>query len=193
MNPILIKVLQVVAVLAICAAVVFGIVRGYEAWRGHVFALGDTAGAARVQALWSTDTIMLAAVATAAISKARTDERNDAAKAMEVERETRRNAEKSALLATAAAARSDRAARGLLGDVAALNAAAGDRGLPQAASCAGELVTERNAAIAARALLGSCSTEYRQLGQDADAERDALELRLSTAMSYIQIVGPPNP
>jgi hypothetical protein len=187
--------LQTIIKWALTAAIVFGvlygIVLGYEHWRDSVLDEGDMRGAARVQQLWQQDSIKRAATAASATKAARLEERNHAAQAMEVEREARRNAEKVAAVAQASAARSAAAAGGLSGHIAALDAAARSGGLPAAAACPGELVKQRDAAIAARALFGSCVAEYQSMGQDADGELDALTLKLDTALSYIHIVAPP--
>lgn len=184
------RIVKAFLVLALCAGIVFAIVKGYEMWRGRVFNQGDVAGAARIQQLWNTDTIKRAAAAASATKAARAEEREKAALAMETEREARRNAEKLAGLAKASAARSAAAAGGMSGNLAALDAAARSGGLPTAAACPGEFVAQRDAAIRARALLGSCVAEYRSLGQDADGALDAVTLRLDTALKYIAIVGP---
>jgi hypothetical protein len=190
MSDLQLKIVKAALVLALCAGIVFAIVKGYELWRGHVFQQGDVAGAAREINLRNKDTIARAASAAKAISDARADERKTAAQAMETEREARRNAEKLAQLAQAAAARSAAVAGGMSRNIAALDAAAIGSGLPTAAACPGQFVEQRDAAIRARALLGSCVAEYRQLGEDADGAVDAIALRLDTALRYIAIVGP---
>lgn len=175
----------------IAAALVAAVIAAYMGWRNSVFADGDTAGAARITTQWNQDTIKRAAVAASATKAARTEERNAAAAAMEVEREGRINAEKLARQAQASAARSTAAAGGLLGNLAALDAAARGRGLPTAAACPGEFERERDAAISARAVLGSCVAEYQALGRDDDLAHDAVALKLDTALAYIRILNPP--
>lgn len=49
------RVVRIALVVALCAAVLFGIVRAYEAWRDSVLQEGDARGAARVQASWDDD------------------------------------------------------------------------------------------------------------------------------------------
>jgi hypothetical protein len=187
------KIVKAFLVLALCAGIVFAIVKGYETWRGHIYAQGDTAGAARVQQLWDKDVERRDAIAAKAVADGRKQEREQAAQAMETEREARRNAEKLASLAQASAARSAAAAGGMSGHLAALDAAARGGGLPAAAACPGQFVEQRDAALRARALLGSCSAEYQRLGQDADDALDAVTLKLETALGYIAIVGPKPP
>jgi hypothetical protein len=80
-------------VLALAAAVLFGIVHGYEAWRGHVFNQGDTAGAARVQALWDKDKIARDKDTLRKVAEARADEQRMAADAAKGEANARRRAE----------------------------------------------------------------------------------------------------
>ncbi|MFC5498123.1 hypothetical protein ACFPOE_11305 [Caenimonas terrae] len=184
------KIIRAVLIFALIAGVLFITVKVYEHWRGGVYAEGDTAGAARVQQLWNKDTIARAAAAASATKAARAEEREQAAQAMETEREARRNAEKTASLAQAAAARSSAAAGGLSGHLAALDAAARSGGLPTAAACPGEFVKQRDDAIRARAVLGSCVAEYQAMGRDDDGAIDAVALRLDTALRYITIVGP---
>jgi hypothetical protein len=180
-------------VVALIFGVLYGIVLGYEHWRDSVLDQGDVRGAGRVQQLWDKDVERHDAIAAKAVADGRKQEREQAAQAMETEREARRNAEKLAILAQASAARSAAAAGGLSGHIAALDAAARGGGLPEAAACPGQLVVQRDAAIAARALLGSCTAEYQRLGQDADDAVDAITLKLETALGYIAIVGPRPP
>jgi predicted membrane chloride channel (bestrophin family) len=49
------KILGALLLAALAVALVFGTVKGYEHWRDAVRAEGDTAGAARVRALWDED------------------------------------------------------------------------------------------------------------------------------------------
>jgi hypothetical protein len=144
-------------VLALAAAVLFGIVHGYEAWRGHVFNQGDTTGAGRVQALWDKDQIARDKDTLRKVAEARADEQRMAADAAKGEANARRRAEDRAQAQAAAARRSSSAAGGLRDDLAALDGSARALGIPDAASCPGEFARQRDEAIRARAVLGACS------------------------------------
>jgi uncharacterized protein GlcG (DUF336 family) len=54
-KDIALKILGALLLVALVVALVFGTVHGYELWRAHVYAEGDTAGADRVLNLWNED------------------------------------------------------------------------------------------------------------------------------------------
>lgn len=178
-------------VAALAAAVVFGIVRGYEAWRAKVYGEGDRAGAARVQILWDDDRLQLLTRNAEAVARARAEEQQAAAAAAEGEAHARQRAEDEAKHQAAAAGRSAAAAGGLRDDIAALDARARELGIPGAAACPGEFALQRDAAIRARALFGACVAEYRLLAADAESDGAALRLQLATALSWIRATGAP--
>lgn len=185
MNP-YILLLKVAAVLALLAGAVF-------AWNHHedgVRADGYKAGAARVQGEWNADKAKRTQDALEAVQAARTDEQAKARAANEGERHAREQAEARAAAATAAARRAASAAGGLSGDIAALDRAARALDLSSAAACPGELGRQRDAAIRARAVLGACQQEYRDLAAAADDALGTLNLRLDTALGYIRAVAP---
>lgn len=109
----------------------------------------------------------------------RNKERREMQAAMEIEREAQLKSK--SLVSSAATSRSS--AERLLGDIAALDAAARSRGLPSASACPAELEAERARAQTARQLFGSCVKEYRDLAEDADG----IALRLETAINYLAI------
>lgn len=115
----------------------------------------------------------------------RNQERRDAERAMEIERDLQAQASAAA----AAAARAAAAGDGLRGTIDTLNAAARGAGLPTAAACPAELAAERQRAITARELLGSCTAEYRGLA----AEADGIALKLDGALAWIDQVQAPAP
>lgn len=185
------RIVIVLLVIALAAAVLFGIVHGYELWRDAKVAEGDRAGAARVQALWDADKLTRAAATLAAVAQARKEEQDTAAAAAKGEKDARDRAEAKATELAAAARRSAAAAGGLSGKLAALDAAARSAGSPDAASCPRLFAQQRDDAIQARGLFGSCVAEYRSLGEDADAALASLELKLDTALSWINATGAP--
>lgn len=166
----------------IFVSAISAVIFGYTAWRNSLLSDGRVAGKAEVQKLWDDETRQRQAVAITAGENFRKQERLDARRVSENEIETRKNEK----VAAAAVARTAAVNRGLLGRIAALDAAARSRGLPTAASCASEFERERDAAILSRGLLGQCSTRYREVAGAADG----LGLKLSSAMSYIDVVKP---
>lgn len=78
---------------------------------------------------------------------------------------------------------------GLRRDVARLDAAARDSGLPSAAAYPRELAASRRAAQDARGLFLACAAEYQAMGRDA--QRDAIDL--GTGVSYSELVQTPAP
>jgi hypothetical protein len=178
-------------VLALGAIVIYGIVAGYEHWRDGKVAEGDRAGAARVQALWNADQVKRAGATLAAVAQARKEEQEAAAKAAQGEKDARDRAEAKAAQLAVAARRSASAAGGLSGQLAALDAAARAAGTPDAASCPALFAQQRDRAIQARALFGSCVAEYRSLGEDADGALAGITLKLETALSWINATGAP--
>lgn len=185
------KIVKAALLAALVFGVLYAIVWGYERWRDAKVAEGDAKGAGRVQALWNDDKVRRAAETVAAVAKARGEEQAAAAAAIQGERDARAKAESKAASDKAAAGRATAAAGGLSGNIAALDAAARAINLPSAAACPGEFVAQRDAAIRARAVLGACVAEYRQLGQDADDALRAVHLKLDTALSYIAAAVPP--
>lgn len=185
------RIVTALLVLALGAAVIYGIVWVYESWRDGKVAEGDRTGAARVQALWDTDKNHRATATITAIEVARREEREAAAAAAKGEKDARDRAEAQASRNAAAASRSAAAAGGLSGQLAALDRAARAAGVPDSASCPGLFAQQRDAAIQARAVLGACVTEHRSLAADADAALAGLELRLDTALSWIRATGAP--
>lgn len=177
-------------VVGICAAIVFAVVRGYEWWRDGVRAEGVTSGQQEVQGKWDADVRIRDEQKLKDIAAARTEEREKAAKAAEGERNARDKAEREAVASRAAADRSSTAVGGMRGTIASLDRAARDLGIPDAASCATEFAKQRDAAVRAREVLGSCVSEYRELGKAADDAWDAVTLRLDTALGYINAVAP---
>jgi Protein of unknown function (DUF2514). len=182
------RIVVALLVLALGAAVIYGIVAGYEGWRDSVRAEGDRAGYGRCKGEWNTADLKAADVTAKAVAKAREEEQQAAAKAAQGERDARIRAQAEAERQAAAARRAKSAADGLHGDLAALDAAATAAGVPTAAACPGEFAKQRDSAIRARAVLGSCVAEYRLLAEDAERERAGLELRYSTALSWIGAV-----
>lgn len=168
------------ALIALCA--IAAVIFGYTTWRNSILADGRAAGKAEVQKLWDDETRQRQAVAITAGENFRKQERRDALRVTENEIETRKN-EKLAATAVARAAAAD---RGLLGHIAALDAAARSRGMPTAASCPSWFERERDNAIRARGLLGQCTAEYRAVAGAADG----LQLKLTSALSYIAVVAP---
>jgi hypothetical protein len=152
-----------ILIAALAAAVLFAIVRGYEAWRARVFSEGDTAGAQRVQILWDEDR-------AAALAQANEDARRNA---KETERRLKAQQEndraQEALLATA---RRDAAAAAAAADGLRLRASA----YLDAAGCsslAGDPAVEcvRQAAAAIGDALGRGAEIARRVAADADEAR----------------------
>jgi hypothetical protein len=185
------KIVKVALVVALCAAVVFGIVKGYEWWRSGVYNEGHTAGQAQVQEQWNKDKLARAAARDAAVATARDEERRIAAQAAQGERRAREDAERKADADRAAAAGAAAAHRGLSGKLASLDGAARATGVPDAASCPAQFARQRDEAVLARELLGSCASRYRELGEAVDAAWTAIELRLDTALGWIRATGAP--
>lgn len=172
------------------AGVIFAIVRGYEWWRDGVRDEGATAGRAEVQEKWDADVRTRDAQKLAAIAKARKEEQDQAAAAVKGEHDARIKAERQAAADRTAAARAERAAGGLHGTIAALDGAARDLGIPDAATCPRLFGEQRDAAVRARAVLAACSAAYRELGTAVDDAWRAITLKLDTALGYIHAVKP---
>lgn len=189
------RVLVWLGVALACAAGVRWVVGSYEAWRDEIattnYQAGDKAGAARVQGRWDADTIKRGEALVKAVDAARKEEQGKADAAVKGERHARQQAEARAARNLADAQRAGGAADRLSGDIASLNGAARAADLPAAAACAGQFVEQRNAAIRARELLGSCQQEYRKLAADADSAVAGVQLKLATAMSYVNAVATP--
>jgi hypothetical protein len=167
---------KALAAAALIAALLFG----YSQWSDSIARPAHAAGMAEVQARWDQANLAAANVAAKAAEHFRQQERRDAVRASEIENESRRK-EKTAAAAVAGAAA---AAGGLSGDIAAFNAAARGSGLPTAAAFPGQLERERTAAIAARTALDQCAGRYQAVAGIADG----LELKFSTALTYIGLV-----
>lgn len=178
-------------VLALGAAILFGIVHGYEAWRAHVYAEGDTAGAARVQQAWNKDKIARDEAQAVAVATARKDEQAQAAAAIQGEKDARDLADARAAEADRAARGAAAAAGGMRDTIATLDSAARQLGVPSAAACPGLFAGQRDEAIRARSALAACSDGHQQLARDADSALNASELRGDTALSYIKATGAP--
>jgi len=187
------RIVRIALVAALVAAVLFGIVAGYERWRDGKVAEGFKAGAAAVQGRWDQDQVKRAGDVLAHVAKARKEEQDRAALAAKGERDAHARSAAKAASDLVAARSAAAAAGGLSGVVADLDRAARAAGLPTAATCPGAFVEQREAAIRARAVLGACSAEYSALAAAADDRERALTLRLDTAMSYINAIAPPVP
>lgn len=189
------SIVRIVLVTALVAAVLFGIVWGYETWRdGKVaegYRAGAAAGAAKVQALWDAERKESDRTTLLTIALARQEEQEIAAKAAKGERDARDRAEAQAQREAAAAHRSRAAAVSVREQLAALDAAAAVAGVPSAASCPSEFAAQRDAAVRARAVVGACTAEYQLLAERAGRERADFELRLDTALSWIRATGAP--
>lgn len=185
------KILIVLALIALAAGLVFGIVHGYESWRMKQVEEGKTLGRAEVQKLWDKDKIARDAAQAVAVAKAVKEEHDKAAAAAQGEKDARDRAEARARANAVAADRARTAAGGLSGHLADLDTAARSLGIPDAAACPGLFAQQRDAAIQARSLFGSCVSEYRDLGQAADGDAAATQLQLDTALSYIKATGAP--
>jgi hypothetical protein len=175
-------------VAALCAGVVYGIFGIYEWWRSGVFNQGYAKAIAEKLAESNADKARRANEVTAAVEKARKEEQDKAALAAKGERDAREKAERQAATDRAAATRSAASAGGLSRHVAALDRAALDLGMPSAAACPGEFAKQRDAAIRARAVLGSCVEGHRRLAADADSAVGAVTLKLDTALGFINAV-----
>lgn len=185
-----VRALQVALVAAICAAVVFGIVHGYELWRSSVREDGLTAGRAEIQARWDADVRKRDAQKLLDIKADREDELEKQRLVNQGERNAKQRHEQRAAADRAAADRSAAAAGGLRDSIDALDRAARDLNLADAASCPGELGRQRDAAVRARHMLRACSEEYRGLAGAVDSAWTALSLKFDTALSYIHAVKP---
>jgi hypothetical protein len=185
------KIVTALLLIAAAAALVFGIVHGYEAWRASVFKEGDTAGAARVQARWNEDIKKRDAATLAKVEAARAEGAHMAASAAEGELHAMQTAKARAEQQAAAARRAASAAGGVRDTLAALDRSARAIGVPDAASCPSEFAKQRDDAIRARSVFGACVSAYQVLADRADRDRGDLQLRLDTAMSWIHATGAP--
>lgn len=179
-------------VIAAIAVVVYGIVFGYEMWASGQVEEGRVLGRSEVQAKWDADVRQRDTEKLVAVAVAVAQERAMGAAVVKGEKDAREKAEKQAAgyRVDAATARGNTA--GLSGNIAALDWAARNIGIPDAASCAGEFEKQRNAAMRARKLLSSCSTEHQALGERVDVAWGNLTLQLDTALGYINTVKPAN-
>ena len=157
------RIVIVLLVLSLAAAVIGGITWAYETWRDSVLEEGDARGAARVQNAWDEDR---ARAQAAAIEQAH-------ASAKETQRRLDRQQENQrAQDALLAQARSDAAAAASAVDRLQLRAAA----YLDAAGCgslSGDPALEcvRAAAAQVAVVLGQCAARHRQLALDADDAR----------------------
>lgn len=179
------RILVWLAVAAACAAVVFGIVRGYEWWRHGQVQEGKILGRAEVQEKWDEDVRQRDAAKLTNMAIAFTAGKKQAADAAQGERDALKKSNSQAVADLAAARRTAAAVGGLSDHIAALDGSARAIGIPDAASCPAKFVDQRDAAVRARQLFGSCVAEYRSLGQAVDDSWRAVTLKLDTAMSYI--------
>lgn len=177
-------------IVALCAGVVLGIVHGYEVWRDAKVAEGDKLGAARTQGKWDADVLERDGEKLAAIQAAREEEQHMAAEAAKGERDAREKAERSAAADRAAAGRATAAHGSLRESIEALDRAARDFDLTNAAALPGELVRQRDAAVRARELLRACSARYVGMAADVDDAWRGITLKLDTALGYIHAVKP---
>jgi len=176
--------------LAIVAGVIFGVVKAYEWWRSSVHEEGVIRGRAEVQQKWDTDVRKRDKEKLDAISRVRLEEREDAQKVVQGERDAREKAEKRAAAYAAAASTARASDTGLRDTIAQLDRLARERGIPDAAACPGEFVQQRDAAVRGRSLLDACSTRYRELAESSDRAWEAVNLKLDTAIGYINAVAP---
>ena len=174
--------------IAACVALAYGVVTGYEMWRNSVVDEGVQKGRAQVQADWDEDVRKRDTEKLVAVTLAVAKERAMADAVVQGERDARKKAEELArtFRADAIAARGN--ASGLSGDIAALDWAARNIGIPDAASCPGEFEQQRKAAMRARKLLSACSTEYQAVAERVDESWGRLTLQLDTALKYIDAV-----
>lgn len=170
--------LGILAVLAAVAA----LVAFYDNWHDDIEQGGVAIGAQRKQGEWDADKIRMQRVALELVAKARKEEQDKAALAAKNAKVEYENTKVQAV----AIARAAGVTSGMSRSIASLNADAINRGLPSAASCAGEFVRERDAGILARKLLDQCSSRYSELA----ATTDGFAVKLTTALSYISIVAP---
>ena len=184
------KILKGAAVAAICAVVVFGIVRGYETWKSTIGAEYDKAGAARIQGRWDADVILRDELKLKAVNAARAEEKAIAAAAAKGELNARKNAEQRAKVAEADAALSTTVLGGLRDQAVELDRIAGAIGVPDAATAAAEFVKQRADAVRARKLLTACGAEYQDMGRRTDESWNAISLKLDIALGYIDAVAP---
>lgn len=171
------------ALAAAAAALVFGVQRAYEHWRGQVLQEGDRAGAARVKAQWDEDRAkaQTAAVEAARLAAEETQRRlnaqqeNDRAQQARLA-QLRRDNER---LAGAADGLRLRAAAYL--DAAGCGAVTGDSAvecLRKAAAAVGDALG-RSGEIARRA--AAAADEARDRGLRCEADYDALTLKATTS------------
>lgn len=172
------------------AAVVYAIVFGYEMWRDGKVEEGLVLGRAEVQAKWDEDVRKRDSEKLVAVTVAVAQERAMGEAVVQGEKNARLKAEKLALGYKADATVALNNLGGMSGNIAALDWAARNIGIPDAAACPGEFEKQRNAALRARKLLSACSTENQGMGERVDAAWAALVLQLDTAISYIDTVKP---
>jgi hypothetical protein len=191
MSPLVKKIIVWTLLALLVAASIGAIVKGYDYWRNGVLDEGDARGAARVQIQWGLDKEARSKDLIAAVDRARSEEQKQAADAAKGEKNARDRAESKAAEQAAAARRATAAAGGLSGHLATLDAAARAAGAPGAAACPGLFAEQRDRAIQARGLFGSCVAEYRSLGEDAAGTLAARELALDTAIGWMRATGAP--
>lgn len=121
-----------------------------------------------------------AKVALEANSNFRKFEHQQAASAVELEHANQKR-KAAALLADDYARAADERLRRT---IAELDAGARARAMPSAAACPAELAASRREAEGARAVLGACTSRYRELGAAAALDGNDLD----TALGYIDLV-----
>lgn len=175
------RILYWLAVGAIAAAVIGGIVWSYEQWRDSVFQEGDTAGAARKQAEWDEDR---ATAQAAALEAARAVSR-DAERVLKRQQENQRaqdqllaQVQRDRDASAAAAVRMQQRAAAYL-DAAGCGALQGDSAIECVRKAAAQVVD----------VLGRCATRYRQLADSAD---DARARGLKCETDYDALKGEPD-
>lgn len=157
------RIVKAFLVLALCAGIIFAIVKGYEMWRGAVFKQGDTAGAARVKGQWDAETAQLQAQAieNARLSAAETLRR------LTKQQENQRAQDNLLAQSRRDAAAATAAVDGLRLRASAYLTAAG------CGSFTGDSAVEcvRQAAAQIGVVLGQCAARHQLLAADADDAR----------------------
>lgn len=148
--------------LAVIAAV-FLLVKAYEGWRSSVFAQGDRAGAARVQAQWDEQRTQMAAEAVKAAQVAARETK----RRMERQQENQHAQDRQLAQARRDAAAAGAAADGLRVRAARYLEAAG------CGSLAGDSALECVSAAARKVgdVLGQCAARHSELAAAADDAR----------------------
>lgn len=174
-------ILKWLAVALLAALAVFLVVKAYETWRAGVWAEGDRAGAARVQALWDEQDRQRAAQALDAAHRSAAE----TLRRLNTQQENQRAQDRLLAQVRSDAAGAAAAADGLRLRAASYLAAAGcsTRSGDSALECI------RQAVAALGDALGHCGQIARRVAEDADdararglkceADYDSLALKLS--------------